>query len=394
MKPKKLSFLVLSAVSQPQLSKAIDQAGHTWERVPASEFSMFINDQGRDEIWRNGEPIADTKYDAVIPRLGKDRKHGSRLLRHFSENLGAWVLQTGRALDLVSDKFRTSQLLSSKNIPTPKQFLCKSIGEDFDAIISKLGGYPIICKPVGGSQGRGIMILETPLSASHVIEYLLAGQTQFILQSFIETRTETTGGTDLRIIVCDNKVVSCMKRTAPSGKVRANLSIDASGEPFEPSKEIKQLAIDATAAVDGLNFCGCDVMIDHRTNKAYIVELNGNAGNRIIGITNKNHFDEVVGYAVAETTQFRSDEAFAVVNFAQEAAPETRSNWEAKKAAKRQIEDKARQYRNSVSECKGLISQIEKLPDNEKNIHYRHLYNKYGMSVFQAAKVSYDTQKI
>ncbi len=368
MKKKSLHFLILAATAQKHLETAIDEAGHTWDRIEPRELSMYISDEkGKDQIWHKGEPIPPKTYDAVIPRLGKDRAHGARLLRHLSENLAAFTLQTGRAVDLCADKFRTAQLLAGKGIKVPRQFLCKSIEEDFDQIIDQLGGWPVICKPVGGSQGRGVIPLESPLSASHILEYLLAEGKNIVIQQFIETRTKKAGGTDLRLIVCNGKVISTMKRTAPSGKVRANLAKDATGEKFEPNKNIKKLAVDAVKAVEGLTFAGVDIMVEHNTGTAFVVELNGNPGTKIINVVKYNHFIDLVAYVEKE-------------------APQYRSYWETQKEAERQKQAEKIENTELVQRAYNELIQIAKLPKNQRAPIRLQIFEQYGINIYDRAR--------
>lgn len=367
MKSKNLNFLILSNLPQHYLQQAIENAGHTWERIEPRALSMYISDEhGKDEIWLNGEPLEQKKFDVVIPRLHKDRAHGSRVLRHMAENLGAYCLQSGRAVDLVSDKFRTAQLLASKGIRVIKQFLCKTIDEDFDAIIEKLGGYPVIAKPVGGSQGKGIILLESPLSARHIIEYLLLeAKTAFLLQSFVETRTEKTGGTDLRLVLCNGKVISCMKRTAPAGSIKANLSINAVGEKYTPSKEILKMAVDAVDAVEGLTMAGIDIIVCNKTNKPYLVEINSAFGSKIVKVLNYNHWIDIVAFAANE-------------------APKYRRSWEASEAEKREAQASNQQMKELVTACANDLQQARNSGADMKYAK-RHFFDKYGPVVFDQA---------
>jgi ribosomal protein S6--L-glutamate ligase len=294
-----MNFLILSTAPQKHLAEAIEEAGHTFELAAPGEFQMFLNDKpaGYDAVFRNEKAVTRKMFDCVLSRLGSDRAFGARLLRHFRQNLGVFTLQTGAAVDICSDKWHTSQLLSAAKIRVPIQFFCSEI-PNLDFIIEKLGGLPVIAKPTSGSQGKGVMKIVDAESANGIIEYLHQTKQNFILQQYIDTSTAKTGGSDLRLIVCGDKVVSAMRRTAPQGKLRANLSIDATGEKIDPTPEQKEMAIKAIAAIDGLAFGGVDIMTkEHPEGDInYLIEVNSNPGTKIVQVTDYNHFTDVVAY--------------------------------------------------------------------------------------------------
>jgi ribosomal protein S6--L-glutamate ligase len=296
-----MHFLILSAVNQKLLQKAITDAGHTFDRIDPVNLQMYVSDRGHkfDEIIYQGEPIPRDKYNAVVPRVGTNRLYAERILKHFSESYGVYTLQTGVSINRVSDKFRTAQLLSGKGIRIPRQMYCRNLTEaDIKKILERFG-LPLIVKPVSSSKGAGVILLESEITAEMTLEYLHAKDNRFIVQEFIETRTEKAGAQDIRAIVLDGQVISAMKRIAPQGKSRANLSINAQGQAVELTESQKKMAVDAVAAVEGLTFAGVDVISkpDENGNTIdYLLELNSNPGSLIAEIVNFNHFEPVVKY--------------------------------------------------------------------------------------------------
>ena len=294
-----MNFLILSTVKQTSLEKAITNAGHTFERYDPADFQMFISARaGYDSVYLNSKPITRGRFNAIIPRVGSNRAYASRLIKHFTENLGVYSLQSGRAIDTVADKFRTSQILSAAKIPVPAQMMCKNLNPaDIDFVLEKLK-LPLVCKPLSASKGVGVMILESELSASMTIEYLHKTDSKFLLQEWISTEADK-GAQDLRVILLDGKIINAMRRVAPAGKYRANLSIDATGEKVKLTSQQQKLAIDSAAALD-ITFCGVDILTktsDPRTGDVdYLLEINSNPGNIIQSITGHNHFEDVVKF--------------------------------------------------------------------------------------------------
>jgi len=79
----------------------------------------------------------------------------------------------------------------------------------------------------------------------------------------------------LRVLVIGGKVVGAMKRTAPEGDFRANISSGGTGEVFPITDEIEYIAREA-AKVLGLDIAGIDLLFDHRGFR--VCEANSNPG--------------------------------------------------------------------------------------------------------------------
>jgi RimK family alpha-L-glutamate ligase len=78
-----------------------------------------------------------------------------------------------------------------------------------------------------------------------------------LVQEYVDTKP----GEDLRVFVIGGKVIGAMKRHAPDGDFRANISAGGYGEPFEVSSEFDYLAREA-ARICGLQIAGIDLLFD------------------------------------------------------------------------------------------------------------------------------------
>jgi RimK family alpha-L-glutamate ligase len=78
-----------------------------------------------------------------------------------------------------------------------------------------------------------------------------------LVQEYIDAKP----GEDLRVYVIGGKVIGAMKRHAPEGDFRANISAGGRGEPFEVNNEIDYLAREA-ARICGLDIAGIDLLFD------------------------------------------------------------------------------------------------------------------------------------
>ena len=82
-------------------------------------------------------------------------------------------------------------------------------------------------------------------------------------------------GEDLRVLVIGGKVAGAMKRTAPEGDFRANITNGGTGAGYEITPEIDYIARE-TARVLGLTIGGIDLLFDSRGFR--VCEANSNPG--------------------------------------------------------------------------------------------------------------------
>jgi ribosomal protein S6--L-glutamate ligase len=123
------------------------------------------------------------------------------------------------------------------------------------------------------------------------------------LQKFVDA-----GSKDIRAIVVGDKVVVAMERTGKKD-FRANISQGGTGRKITLSLEDQAICVRASKAV-GLEFSGVDILKDS-DGRTYVIEVNGNPGSQIIGITGHNYFIDLV--EMVESTQGKSSTGVDVV---------------------------------------------------------------------------------
>lgn len=287
-----MKILVLTESAQPELNAAIIKRGHTADYINPRSLNLYISDnqKGYDSVFNEMEKIKRTDYDCVISRIGSHRHYATKIVEHFQNNLNVFCTQTADAINTVSDKFTTAQILSQNKIRTPKQFYAAN-PKNLNFIVKKCGDLPLILKPNSSSKGKGIILLESPLQTNLTLESFYRSGQEIIIQQYINNGRNA----DERHIFADGKVVSSMERTAPKTDVRANLSIDGTGKKIEPDDETKDIVLRSVSAIPGLNFAGVDVMRD-ADGKPYVIEINSNPGTKIIDVTGYNHFIDLVRF--------------------------------------------------------------------------------------------------
>jgi RimK family alpha-L-glutamate ligase len=126
-------------------------------------------------------------------------------------------------------------------------------------IVDTVIGWPCVVKVVSGSHGEGIYLCENKKTFVNIMEFVgsLATPKTLIVQEYVDTKP----GEDLRVFVVGGKVIGAMKRHAPKGDFRANISSGGHGEPFEVDNQIDFLARE-TAKICGLDIAGIDLLFD------------------------------------------------------------------------------------------------------------------------------------
>lgn len=266
--------------------EAGEERGHKMIVLDPAFFSPLISsvERGFDRMYDLLPNVANRitigEIDCIIPRLSGNIYYNSFIVEHLTENLGIYSVQSAPGLRAASNKFHTLQICSRYGIKTPKTVYAK-YSNNIDFLIDKVGGIPFVLKYNSGSQGAGVMLMETRKSAISTIQGLLKNKADFILQEYIESK-----GQDIRAIVINDKVVASYMRTAPKGDFRSNMSMGGTGKKISLSAEDENICIQASKAI-GLEVSGVDLIKDSKGN-TYLGEINGNPGMKIQKVTGIN----------------------------------------------------------------------------------------------------------
>ncbi|MBL8645259.1 MAG: 30S ribosomal protein S6--L-glutamate ligase [Rhodospirillaceae bacterium] len=265
----KLAMLARNAglYSHQRLVAAARTRGHDIEVFDTLKCYMNIASH-RPEVKYKGRSLEG--FDAVIPRIGASITHyGLAVVRQF-EMMGVYSLNESVAIGRSRDKLRSLQLLSRKGIGLPVTAFAHVTSQP-DDLIDMVGGTPLVIKLLEGTQGIGVMLVETRSSAKSVIEAFGGVEANILVQEFIKE----AGGTDIRAFVIGGKVVAAMQRTGGPGEFRSNLHRGGKAVAVKITPEERSTAVRA-AKILGLNVCGVDML---RSNHGPVVmEVNSTPG--------------------------------------------------------------------------------------------------------------------
>ena len=253
--------------STRRLVEAAEQRGHEIRVLDILRCYMNITSQ-RPSISYKGEPLVG--FDAVIPRIGASVTfYGTAVLRQF-EMMGVMPLNESVAISRSRDKLRSLQLLARDGIGLPVTGFARK-PDDVEDLIKMVGGAPLVIKLLEGTQGIGVVMAETDKAAESVIEAFMGLKANILVQEFIKE----AGGSDIRCLVVDGKVVAAMKRQGKEGEFRSNLHRGGSSELAKLNPEERSTAVRA-AKIMGLKVCGVDIL---RSNHGPVVmEVNSSPG--------------------------------------------------------------------------------------------------------------------
>ena len=256
-----------SLYSHRRLKEAAEARGHQLDIVDTLRCTMTIASR-RPEVWYGGQSLKG--YDAVIPRIGASiTQYGLAVLRQF-ETMGVFPLNESVAIGRSRDKLRATQLMARDGIGLPVTTFAHD-PKQTEEVLRLAGGAPLVVKLLEGTQGIGVVLADTDRSAKSVIEAFRGANVNIMVQEFIKE----AGGTDIRALVVDGKVVAAMKRTGAEGEFRSNLHRGGSAQQIKISAAERATALQAAKCM-GLNVCGVDML---RANHGPVVmEVNSSPG--------------------------------------------------------------------------------------------------------------------
>lgn len=202
--------------------------------------------------------VAGGTLEQIVSRLN---------ILHTLRMLGIPVFNDGRAIERTVDKGLTSFLLHRHGIPTPRTWVLESAAAARPiAELEFRSGRKIVLKPLFGSQGNGVVKLESldefdqhkpPTGVYYLQEYIDAGEGDF---------------RDWRVFVIRGRAVAAMQRRSSHWVTNR-----AQGAVCEPATiddgQLVQLAEAAAAALD-VDYAGIDLLRD-RAGRWFVGEVNG-----------------------------------------------------------------------------------------------------------------------
>lgn len=210
------------------------------------------------------------ELDVVIPRIGTSiTDYGLSVVRQL-EMMGIKVINGSRGIAASRNKLRCLQVLADKGYDIPTTVLMRG-SKHARLALRHVQGTPVVVKLIQGTQGVGVMLVESSTSAESVIDTMWGLGQDVILQQYVSE----SAGRDIRAFVIGDRVVAAMRRQAKEGEFRSNIHRGGEGIPIELKESYKRLAVQAAKSV-GLTVAGVDMLESLSGPK--ILEVNSSPG--------------------------------------------------------------------------------------------------------------------
>lgn len=208
--------------------------------------------------------------DAIIPRIGASRTfYGTAMVRHF-EMMDVFSTSGSLAIKRSRDKLRSLQILSKNGVDMPKTVFASNKSSAKD-VIALSGGAPLVLKILEGTQGVGVVLVDSEKAAKSVLDAFYGMDVNLLVQEYIEE----AGGADIRAFVVNGEVVGAMRRQGAEGDFRSNLHQGGKAVAHKLTRKEKATAL-AAAKHMGLGICGVDMIPSKRG--PLVMEVNSSPG--------------------------------------------------------------------------------------------------------------------
>jgi ribosomal protein S6--L-glutamate ligase len=170
--------------------------------------------------------------------------------------LGAAILNPYPVAAMCRDKIVASKVLDEAGVPAPRAYVAARPQQ----LAPLLEEGPLIVKPYRGSQGRGVRVVNR---RSELLA-LDGGGGPLFAQRYLEP-----DGLD-RKIYCIGDEVFGVERTWPVRTYEDKL-----GRPFEPDREMREIAVRCASAF-GISVFGFDIVVSR--DRPYVVDISSLPG--------------------------------------------------------------------------------------------------------------------
>ena len=205
---------------------------------------------------------------------------------------GVPVINTPRAVEVSVDKYLSLARIRAAGLPVPNTFAGQKCADAMQAF-EQLGG-EVVVKPLFGSEGFGLTRISDPNLAMRAFTQLERMGAVIYVQRFVRH-----DGTDLRLFVLDDRVLTAMRRRGLDW--RTNIALGGHGEPVEPPSQVVDLAIRAAQACEA-QIAGVDILVSD-DGEPYVLEVNAVPGwRRLAEVTGVDVTQQVLAYVRDQQT--------------------------------------------------------------------------------------------
>ncbi len=291
---EKIKVVLLSNVSEeshtvPAMEAAFTKRGISFRIIDINTCNLISTSNGSGDLMISDSKSKSFKINsdntAILTRRGVVRSTFTRDIISKLEDNNFFVVNTLESILACENKYVTSKILMDAGIPVPKMAIIEG-EESIESAIKQIGGrFPVVLKMLSGSHGIGVSIIESVASLKSVLQtfWKIDPKIEVLIQEKIDSEY------DLRIHVLtkrfnsptpsdtDSVLLGYMRRNRIKKDFRTNYSLGGTVEKTKVTPEQQRISIDAAKAV-GCNWCGVDLIVDKKTGKNYVLEVNSSPG--------------------------------------------------------------------------------------------------------------------
>jgi RimK family alpha-L-glutamate ligase len=311
-----IKVIVLSGTNKPsktskQFEKVCKDRGVECHivNVNNAKISRIFNGHVIENVQNGNKVEINPNSTVIIPRRGVINNSHTISVMQTLQDFRYFCVNTLEAIEACENKFTTCQIMEQHGLPVPK-FALVPDEKSLDSALETVGGkFPIVMKLLSGSQGIGVSVVDSYSSFKSVYQTIkkLNPDSEILIQEKIDSDF------DLRIQVIvkkinalepeiDNSIVlGAMKRSAVKDDFRTNYSLGGSVSKYDIDDDLAEMAFKA-ASVVGCHWCGVDIMIDSKSGKPYILEVNASPGTEGISkAIDKPIVEDVIDYVTKKS---------------------------------------------------------------------------------------------
>lgn len=288
----KIKVVALSNLSEesktiPNIEAECKRRGIKFAIIEIDKAKLVKNPDGETfTIYDNNSKMKISSEDtAILTRRGVVRSTYTRDIVEQLESANFFVVNTLESILACENKYVTSKILMDAGIPVPRMALIEN-EESIDDAVKAIGGqFPVVLKMLSGSQGIGVSIVDSIGSLKSVMQTIWKANSK--VELLIQEKIESDY--DLRIHVLtrkfnsptpdktDSVLLGYMRRNRVKKDFRTNYSLGGTVEKTAVTPEQEKIAIESAKAI-GCNWCGVDIIVDKKTKKNYVLEVNASPG--------------------------------------------------------------------------------------------------------------------
>ena len=250
-----------------QLKEALAAHGLSSQYVSSMDCQLDIGESGTEINLPGFEQDPLAVFVRGVPGGSLEQVIFRLNILHALSEMGIVVYNNPRGIERTVDKAMTSFLLKQAGIPTPNTWICES-KEKAESIYQRECrlGRKLVSKPLFGSQGVGVHLLDAETGLGIIYDEIFAGV--YYLQSYIDCGDKNSF--DIRVFVINGKAVSAMTRR--STHWITNRAQGAQCEPLKLDEDLSRLSEAAVEAV-GIDYGGVDLIPDAK-ECLQVIEVN------------------------------------------------------------------------------------------------------------------------